>query len=134
MRPDGRCWGWRRAESSPRPPWGIDSGVISILDHAIPRHLRYYDSLGIGSRLAGDRAVGIGVTGLADESHTVERMTTTGRALRDEDGADVLVLGCAGMARYRDRIENSLGIPVVDPTLAAAGMAISLLSPRGSGG
>lgn len=109
-------------------------GVISILDQAIPRHLRYYDALGIGSRLAGDRAVGIGVTGLADESRTFERMTTTGRALRDEDGADVLVLGCAGMARYRERLEDSLEIPIVDPALAAAGMAISLLSSRSPGG
>ena len=106
---------------------GSRFGVISILDEAIPRHLRYYDALGVGSRLAGDRAVGIGVTGLADESRTVERMTATGRALRDEDGADVLVLGCAGMAQYRDRLESALGTPVVDPVLAAAGMAISVL-------
>ena len=106
---------------------GSRFGVISILDEAIPRHLRYYDALGVRPRLAGDRAVGIGVAGLADESFTAERMTATGRTLRDEDGADVLVLGCAGMARYRERLENSLGIPVVDPVLAAAGMAISVL-------
>ena len=102
-------------------------GVVSILEQSIPRHLRYYDALGIGSRLAGDRAVGIGVTGLADESRTLEPMMATGRTLRDEDGADVLVLGCAGMARYRERLEHSLGIPVVDPVLAAAGMALSVL-------
>ena len=109
---------------------GARFGVISILEQAIPRHLRYYDALGVGSRLAGDRAVGIGVTGLAAESRTLDRMTATGRALRDEDGADVLVLGCAGMARYRERLEDSLGLPVVDPVLAAAGMAISVLAPR----
>ena len=109
-------------------------GVISILDQAIPRHLRYYDALGIGSRLAGDRAVGIGVTGLSDESRTLEPMMTTGRALRDEDGADALVLGCAGMARYRARLEDALGIPVVDPVQAAVGMALSLLSSRGRAG
>ena len=110
---------------------GSRFGVISILEQAIPRHLRYYDALGVGSRLAGDRAVGIGVTGLGGESRTLDRMTATGRALRDEDGADVLVLGCAGMARYRGRLEDSLGIPVVDPVLAAAGMAISVLAARG---
>ena len=109
---------------------GSRFGVISILEQAIPRHLRYYDALGVGSRLAGDRAVGIGVTGLGGESRTLDRMTATGRALRDEDGADVLVLGCAGMARYRGRLEDSLGIPVVDPVLAAAGMAISVLAAR----
>ena len=105
-------------------------GVISILEHAIPRHLRYYDSLGVRSLLAGDRAVGIGVTGLADESRTLDRMMTTGRALCDEDEADVLVLGCAGMARYRERLEDAIGIPVVDPALAAAGMATALLAKR----
>ena len=110
---------------------GSRFGVISILEQAIPRHLRYYDALGLRSRLAGDRAVGIGVAGLADESRTLDRMMATGAALRDEDGADVLVLGCAGMARYRERLEDSLGIPVVDPVLAAAGMAISVLAPRG---
>ena len=110
---------------------GSRFGVVSILEQAIPRHLRYYDSLGLGSRLAGDRAVGIGVTGLADESRTLDRMMATGAALRDEDGADVLVLGCAGMARYRERLEDWLGIPVVDPVQAAVGMAISVLVPRG---
>ena len=113
---------------------GSRFGVISIVDQAIPRHLRYYDALGIGSRLAGDRAVGIGVTGLSDESRTLERMMTTGRALRDEDRAEALVLGCAGMARYRARLEDSLGIPVVDPVQAAVGMALALLSPRGPAG
>ena len=112
---------------------GSRFGVVSILEQAIPRHLRYYDALGLGSRLAGDRAVGIGVTGLSDESRTLDRMMATGRALRDEDGADVLVLGCAGMARYRERLEDKLGIPVVDPVQAAVGMAISVLVPRGSG-
>ena len=110
---------------------GSRFGVISILEQAIPRHLRYYDALGVGSRLAGDRAVGIGVTGLADESRTLDRLMATGNALRDEDGADVLVLGCAGMARYRERLEDSLGVPVVDPVQAAAGMAISVLARRG---
>ena len=112
---------------------GSRFGVVSILEQAIPRHLRYYDALGLGSRLAGDRAVGIGVTGLSDESRTLDRMMATGRALRDEDGADVLVLGCAGMARYREWLEDALGIPVVDPVQAAVGMAISVLVPRGSG-
>ena len=113
---------------------GSRFGVVSILEQAIPRHLRYYDALGAGSRLAGDRAVGVGVAGLADESRTLDRMMATGVALRDEDGADVLVLGCAGMARYRERLEDALGIPVVDPVRAAAGMAISVLAPRGRAG
>jgi len=37
----------------------------------------------------------------------------------------VLVMGCAGMARYRDRLQAAVGIPVVEPTQAAAGMALA---------
>jgi allantoin racemase len=33
-------------------------------------------------------------------------------------------MGCAGMARYRGRLQSALGIPVVEPTQAAVTMAI----------
>jgi Hydantoin racemase len=46
-----------------------------------------------------------------------------GRQLKEEDGADVLLLGCAGMARYRKALQDRLGIPVVDPVQAAVGLA-----------
>lgn len=48
----------------------------------------------------------------------------TAMALRDEDGADVIVLGEGGMSFARDPLEEAIGIPVVDPTAAAVGMAI----------
>jgi Asp/Glu/hydantoin racemase len=51
-------------------------------------------------------------------------MIEVGKELRDEDGADVIVMGCAGMARHRLPLEAALGIPVVDPTQAAVTMAI----------
>jgi len=55
---------------------------------------------------------------------TRERMLAVGQKLRDEHGADVLVMGCAGMARYRALLEAELKVPVVEPTLAAIAMAI----------
>ena len=51
-------------------------------------------------------------------------MIEVGRELRDEDGANVIVMGCAGMARHRAPLEAALGIPVIDPTQAAVAMAI----------
>ena len=99
-------------------------GVIAILPQSIPRHIRYIRSLGLESRLAGDFAIGLGVTELADEDRTFSRMVRVSEALRDEKGADVLVMGCAGMARYRAPLEDKLGIAVVDPVQAAVAMAI----------
>jgi allantoin racemase len=104
---------------------GARFGVISILRKAIPRHIRYVGAMGLMGRMAGDRAIEIGVAGLADEQRTFERMCEIGAILRDEDGADVLVMGCAGMARQRDRLADTLGIPVVEPTQAAVAMAVA---------
>jgi allantoin racemase len=104
---------------------GLRFGVVSILKRAIPRHIRYVAQMNLTERMAGDRAIDLGVTELADEGRTFGRMVETGKTLRDIDGADVLVMGCAGMARYRDRLQQEIGIPVVEPTQAAVGMAIA---------
>jgi Asp/Glu/hydantoin racemase len=99
-------------------------GVIAILAKSVPRHLRYIGAMGLTGRLAGDLPIGLGVTELAQEAVTLKRMIETGARLRDDKGADVLVMGCAGMARYRGRLQSALGIPVVEPTQAAVTMAI----------
>ena len=99
-------------------------GVISILARSVPRHLRYIAAMGVGERLAADLPVGLGVLELADTRTTLTRMIETGRRLRDHHGAEVLVMGCAGMARYRADLEEAVRIPVVEPTQAAVTMAI----------
>jgi allantoin racemase len=98
-------------------------GIVSILGRSIPRHRRYVASLGLGARLAGDRAIDMGVGELGDGDLVLERMAEVGRQLKAQDGADVLVLGCAGMARHRKALQDRLGIPVVDPVQAAVGLA-----------
>lgn len=98
-------------------------GVIAILQTSIPRHLRMIGAMGISDRLANERAVGLPVVELADESKTLGRMIDVASALRD-DGANSVVMGCAGMAQYRDRVEQAAGIPVVEPTQAAVAMAV----------
>jgi Asp/Glu/hydantoin racemase len=98
-------------------------GVIAILPASIPRHLRMINAMGIASRLANERAVGLQVVELADESKTAVRMIEVGRQLA-ADGANSIVMGCAGMAQYRDRVEQASGVPVVEPTQAAVALAI----------
>ena len=102
-------------------------GVVAILDASIPRHLAYIEQLGIRDRLAAERALELRVHELADEARTWDRLVEVATALRDRDGADVVILGCAGMSRYRRRLEALLGLPVIDPTQAAVGMALSAL-------
>lgn len=124
-------------EQSARPVLGIAEGgvltaltlgqrfgVIAILPTSIPRHLRYFGAMGVLDRFAADLSIGLTVAELSDGSRTLERMIAAGRTLRDTHGADVLVMGCAGMARFRETLEQELGIPVVEPTQATIAMAI----------
>jgi allantoin racemase len=99
-------------------------GVIAILARSVPRHLRYIAAMGVKDRLAADLPIELGVAALADERATLRRLIEVGRALRDRHGADVLVLGCAGMARYRGALEEAVCLPVVEPTQAAVAMAL----------
>ena len=100
-------------------------GVLAILARSVPRHLRYVRQMGLDARFAGDRPVDLEVVELSDPVRTRARLLETGRELRDRDGADVLVLGCAGMADQRPALAQALGMPVVEPVQAAIGMAMA---------
>ena len=106
---------------------GARFGTIAILRKAIPRHLRAVGAMGVSARMAGERAIDLRVTELGNQDRVLERMIEVGRDLRDLDGADVIIMGCAGMARYRDPLEASLGIPVVEPTQAAVAFSLGRL-------
>jgi allantoin racemase len=107
---------------------GQKFGVIAILAQSIPRHLRYLGALGVMDRLAAELPIGLGVTELADEHRALGRMAEVGRTLREAHGANVIVMGCAGMARYRTSLQRAVGVPVVEPTQAAVAMAIGRVS------
>ena len=81
--------------------------------------------VGVMDRLAGELPVGLAVTELSDEKKTFGRMVEVATALRDVHGANVIVMGCAGMARYRKPLQDAVGLPVVEPSQAAVGLAIA---------
>src|SRR6266568_8984955 len=98
-------------------------GVVAIRQRAIRRHLRYLRQMGLVDRFAGERPVEMSVAESAGAG-TLARLVEIGRELKDEDGADAVILGCAGMARHRRPLEDALGIPVIDPTQAAVTLAL----------
>lgn len=124
-------------EATDRPVFGINEagvltalargerfGVIAIGQRSIRRHVRYLRQMGLSQRFAGERPLNMSVAETASGAGTLARMIEVGRQLREEDGADVIVMGCAGMARHRKPLEAALGVPVVDPTQAAVAMAV----------
>ncbi|TMJ25706.1 MAG: Asp/Glu racemase [Alphaproteobacteria bacterium] len=103
-------------------------GVLAIAQRSIARHMRYLRQMALMDRLAGERPIGMSVAETASGDKTLQRMVEVGRQLKEEDGAEALVMGCAGMARHRRPLEEALDIPVIDPTQAAVTMAIGAVS------
>jgi Asp/Glu/hydantoin racemase len=99
-------------------------GVIAIAARSIRRHVRYLRQMGLTNRFAGERPLNMSVAETASGEGTLERMIAVGRELVEIDGADVVIMGCAGMARHRRGVEDAIGVPVIDPTQAAVTMAI----------
>ncbi|SDV47009.1 aspartate/glutamate racemase family protein [Chitinasiproducens palmae] len=110
---------------------GSRIGVIAASTRGMPRHWRSYHAARLGDLVAGERAVSLGVDESGNRDLALGKLVATGRALCREDGADVIVLGCAGMTPLRAEIEAALGVPVIDPCSTAASLAFSVCRERG---
>ncbi len=122
--------GIREAAVSQALLLGDRIGVIAIGEASIGRHLSAFAAMELSERIAGDRALGLSVVELLDPTKTRDRLVDISKTLRDQDGADVLILGCAGMAHYRAEVEAVTGLPVVDPCQAAVATAIGQIVLR----
>jgi allantoin racemase len=65
------------------------------------------------------RLLGLGVHDFqADHDRTRDRLMTEGRAAIQEDGAEVLILGCTAEFGFYKEMQEELGVPVIDAILA----------------
>lgn len=101
-------------------------GIVSLGRSSIGRHLHYLKRLGFEGRLAGDRSIDTAVLDLMGDD-VADSVLRIARTLRDDDGADVVILGCAGLGRYRLAIQQALGVPVIDPVQAGVALASTQL-------
>ncbi|HKM64269.1 MAG TPA: aspartate/glutamate racemase family protein [Acidisphaera sp.] len=97
-------------------------GIIALSGRSVQRQQRYVRQMGVAERYAGSVPVDATAGETAGEAIR-ERLAQAGRRLA-EQGADVLVLGCAGMAGHRRALEEMCGRPVVEPTQWAVVAAI----------
>lgn len=86
---------------------------------------------GLESRLASFRTIDLGVPQYhADESETARRFYEAGRRAVEEDGAEVIVLGCTASAGFYAELQERLGVPVIDSAIAAVKYAEHLVDLR----
>ena len=106
---------------------GDKFGVLALSEQSIERHLAYMRGLGLDGQLAGELPLDISVDEAANDAGSFGKIISQGRRLIDELGADVLILGCAGMASHRKPSEKVLQVPVIEPAQAAVSIAIEAL-------
>lgn len=110
-------------------------GVVTVGGDAAWMVEERIRSLGYADRLAALEAVRLGVLELdRDPDATLRELIGASRAAAAR-GAEVLVLGCTGLAGLAKRVEEEVGVPVVDPAGAAlklveALVALGLRNPR----
>ena len=105
-------------------------GVLALSPESIARHLAYIASRGATDVHVGERPLNVSVEQGVSDPATFDKIVAEGRKLIDSNGAELLVLGCAGLGAYRARAEESLGVPVIDPVQSAVAAAVSTINEK----
>ncbi|MGH3582791.1 MAG: aspartate/glutamate racemase family protein [Mycobacterium sp.] len=98
--------------------------VITTLARSIPPIEDRLLLAGLNAHCASVRACGLGTAEVdADPAGAVQAIVDEAARAIAEDGADVICLGCAGMAGVTAAISAKLGVPAVDGVAAAVALA-----------
>jgi len=102
--------------------------VVTTLRRSVPGIMDNLRSYGLAERCARVRASEIPVLDLERRSpEMTARLHGEIRAAIDEDGAEAIVLGCAGMVDLMDELAAAFGLPVVDGVTCAVSLAEALV-------
>ena len=104
----------------------LSAGKFSILVGRrkwIPKMADNAKIYGLDSRIASWRVLGLTVPDMTDKEKTQVAILREAKAAVEEDGAEVVCLGCTGMAGQATRAQEELGVPVLDPVLIGLKMA-----------
>lgn len=113
--------------------YGYKIGVITTLDKNIHRLRRKIldTPASKGISVCSIRALNISVLALrSDEQKTKIALENACKQAVCDDGAEVIILGCLGMAKYGGEISSKLGVPILDPSFIAVAEAEMLCRLR----
>ncbi|HBU15598.1 MAG TPA: Asp/Glu/hydantoin racemase [Gemmobacter sp.] len=102
--------------------------IVTTLPRSVPIIEDLVEAYGAGHRCRSVRAVDMPVLALEQDPATAEaRLVREIEAARDVDGAEAVVLGCAGMSDLCDLLQRRTGMPVIDGVSAAVKLAEGLV-------
>jgi len=101
---------------------GHSFSVVSSGKHSVPNKEALAHKYHLDGMLASIRAPEEEMTDFSNEDILLEM----GRRAVEEDDAEVVVLGCAGMSGLDKRLQEKLGVPVLDGVMCALVLAVGL--------
>ncbi len=107
---------------------GHSYSVVTTLDRTVPLIEDRLRLAGLYERCASVRASGLAVLELESDPDAAVRAIVAEAALAvEQDRAEVICLGCGGMAGLLEEVADATGVPVVDGVAAAVTIAESLV-------
>jgi len=104
-------------------------GIITTLQQSVSRIRRKLEARGFAGRFPSVRPLNIPVLEYDQQDKVTERALELARIMVEEDGAEVLILGCGSLFGIREELQKEMAAPVVEPgvvTLKHAEMLVSL--------
>src|SRR6185369_10943641 len=107
---------------------GHKYSVVTTLDRTVPLIEDRLKLAGLDARCASVRASGLGVLELeSDPDRAVDAIVRQAREAVENDHAEVICLGCGGMAELEAKVTAATGVPIVDGVRAAVTIAEGLV-------
>lgn len=108
---------------------GHKYSVVTTLDRAVPLIEDRLMLAGLDRRCASVRSSGLSVLELdEDPERAVKAIVAEAQLAVQDDKAEVICLGCGGMAGLDEAVRAATGVPVVDGVAAAVQLAESLIA------
>ncbi len=102
--------------------------IVTLPPRTRAHSLRVLQETGLGHRCTV-RAIAVAVLDLEREADAVRpALLAEARRALDQDHAEALILGCAGLSELVAPLEADLGVPVIDGVLAGLKMAEGLVA------
>ncbi|MCH7230492.1 aspartate/glutamate racemase family protein [Glycomyces sp. L485] len=107
---------------------GRHFGVVTTLPRTLGRAEDLVCRYGFERACVALRAADLPVLALEDpDEESIAAIETEARKAVEREGADAIVLGCAGMAGLCRTIESRIGVPVIEGVAAATGLVSALV-------
>jgi allantoin racemase len=102
--------------------------VVTTLDRTVPLIEDRLKLAGLDQRCASVRASGLGVLELeSDPERAVKAIVEQSTRAVADDHAEVICLGCGGMAELEEQVREATGVPIVDGVRSAVTIAEGLV-------